>query len=179
MNQMRMSLVSSALFAAFLPTAALADAPSEGAGVGIFTGILMGLAANPEVLALLVSFVVGGLIALLRNWWKEKTDARLQWAANAISVAYYTVNDIAIRTPNTLDDKVAKALQLFRDGMARHGYKATATEEETAKAQWQAMHGAELTAAKLAVQGAGAVASTAALAAVTALPMKGSTPGPS
>lgn len=179
MHLLRTLTLSAALFAAALPTAALAADTEASASTGVLTGILLGLASNPEVVALLVSLAVGGGIALYRSWKKDKAEEHLRWLGRATSMAYYAVNDIALRTPNKVDDKVVAALGFFRDELARRGYVPTPTEEESAKVQWSAMHGAELTAQKLAAQGAGALATSAALSAVHAVPTGASDPRPS
>ncbi|MCP3065720.1 hypothetical protein LXT21_43825 [Myxococcus sp. K38C18041901] len=153
--------------------AALADTGATAGGLA--GGILLGILTNPDVLVLVASLVVGGGVALVRAIWKDKAEERLRSVGYVINLAYYAVNDMALRTANKVDDKVAEALRIFREQLALKGYVPTDREVAQAKAAWTAMHGAELTATK--VQGAaltatlGAIGSTAALApAVAAVP---------
>ncbi len=162
----RLLSVSAVLSLAAAPSAALA---ADDVATAASKGVLMALLSDPEVITLAVSALVGGGIALYRSWKKDKAETHLRWLGQATSIAYYSVNDIALRTANKIDDKVAKALGYFRDELARRGYVPTAKEEEDATARWKAMHGAELTAAKLAAEGAGAVAATAAVTAVQSI----------
>lgn len=147
-------------------TAPVALADSGSATGSVLGGILASILTNPDVLAVLAALLVGGLITLARAIWKDKAEERLRSIGNAISVAYYTVNELALRTETKIDDKVAEALRVFREQLAAKGYVPNETDLEQAKAQWTAMHGAELTAEKLAAQGAGALANQAINAAL-------------
>jgi|GEM_PF-5145598 len=144
---------------------ALADAGSTAGSVA--GGILVGILTNPDVLVLVAGFAVAGVIALARTIWKDKAEERLRTFGNAVNIAYYTINDLALRTENKVDDKVAEALRVFREHLATKGYVPTSSEEAQAKAAWTAMHGAELTAEKIASQGAGALANQAINAALS------------
>ncbi|NTX09046.1 hypothetical protein [Myxococcus sp. CA040A] len=149
-----------ALVAAVLSApVALADTGSPASSIA--GGILLSILTSPDVLVLVGGLIVGGGIALARIIWKDKAEERLRSIGNAINIAYYTINDLALRTENKVDDKVAEALRVFREHLAAKGYVPTSPEEAQAKATWTAMHGAELTAEKLAAQGAGALANQA------------------
>ncbi|NNB89930.1 hypothetical protein HRD49_03670 [Corallococcus exiguus] len=144
--------------------AALAD--SGTAAGSVVGGILASIFTSPDVLAVLAVLIVGGGIKLARAIWKDRAEERLRSIGNAISTAYYTVNELALRTENKIDDKVAEALRVFREQLAAKGYVPNEKDLAQAKAQWTAMHGAELTDEKLAAQGAGALANQAINAAL-------------
>ncbi|MBN9687140.1 MULTISPECIES: hypothetical protein [unclassified Corallococcus] len=130
------------------------------------TSILIGLLSSPEVLGLLATGIVTGIVALVRAWKKDKAEDYLKTFARAVELAYFAVNDLKSRTATTLDNKAAVALEYFRDALAAKGYTSTLDAEREAVALWKSMHGQEKTAEKLASLGAGSVGASAALDAI-------------
>lgn len=113
-----------------------------------------------KTIALVASIAVPLLVALARGFWKDKTDGRLANIQWAMGLAYNITNEIAKRTENKVDDKVAVAIGFFERALRQQGITPTAQETELARMQWQALHGQEKTAEALVAQGA--VVSTAA-----------------
>ncbi|GEL75524.1 hypothetical protein [Myxococcus virescens] len=140
---------------------------------------LLGLLASPDALGIIFSGVVLGGGWLARRVWKDKAEARLRAFAQGVEHVYFAVESFALKTTNTIDDKLALALKLLNEQMARHGYKLTAQESEDAKLRFEALHGAGKAAAKQAVQTAAELAArgiATALPTVTALTTVPQTP---
>ncbi|NVJ03094.1 hypothetical protein HV824_33980 [Myxococcus sp. AM009] len=150
--------------------AATADTGEPAVSASILSAIgtaLLGVLASPDALSVIFSGVVLGGAWLARRLWKDKAEARLRAFAQGVEHAYFAVESFAAKTANTVDDKLALALKLLNEQMARHGYALTVQEAEDAKLRIEAMHGASKAAAKQAVQTA---AQLAAQGIATALP---------
>lgn len=89
-----------------------------------------------------VGVIVGSvLLFFFRAIFKDRADAKEKLFKTAVEVAYNVVNDIAARTDNKVDDKVALGLKALKDFMALNGQSVSAVDEEKAKLLFQAMHG--------------------------------------
>lgn len=98
---------------------------------------------------LLVGSVVLPLLGLLfRSVFKDRADKAASNFSLGVQLAYQIVNEISLRTENTIDDKAALAIKYLRDFLAADGQKLTPADESKALLIFQAMHGAELKAGK-------------------------------
>ena len=89
-----------------------------------------------------IGVIVGSvLLFFFRAIFKDKAEAKEKLFKTAVEVAYNVVNDIAARTNNKVDDKVALGLKALKDFMALNGQSVSAVDEEKAKLLFQAMHG--------------------------------------
>lgn len=88
----------------------------------------------PElVIALVVSVVIPFVVKLIRS----KTTAEQQkLIGDASNVVYFVVDQIARRTPNQADDKLALGIKLLRDQLI----VKTARDEAMARAALMAIH---------------------------------------
>lgn len=102
---------------------------------------LLAFALSPTGLGLLVSGLGGILLALIRR--SQKAARYESLFKDAVAIAYDVVNDIAAKTPNKIDDKVAVGLDVLRQYLGLHGVEATPVDEAKAKLLFQAMHGSE------------------------------------
>lgn len=80
---------------------------------------------------------------LARLVFKDKAEAAEKLFAMGVKIAYGVVSDIAARTPNKIDDKVALGLKVLHDYYASHGKTPSQLEQERAKLLFSAMHGQE------------------------------------
>ena len=105
---------------------------------------------EPAVMAIWVP-VLGGLIGLfLRLYFKDKSAQAEDALRSGAVIAYHMVNNVSALTPNKVDDKIALALKMLNEYMATKGQTLTEERSEQAKMIWNAMHGAEKVAGKLA-----------------------------
>jgi hypothetical protein len=86
---------------------------------------------------------VAVLPVVARLLLKDKAEAAEKLFGAGVQVAYSVVNDIASRTTNKIDDKVAVGLKVFADYYASHGKTPSQLEEQRAKLLFSAMHGQE------------------------------------
>src|SRR5690348_7899481 len=106
---------------------------------------------NSTMLGAIATAVATIIVALVRSFARE----RHKLITKLIDAAYWATAEVAIRTPNTIDDKAAYALGVLAKMLAAEGASALAPrEEERALLQWQAMHGLEKVQAKLVAIGA-------------------------
>lgn len=90
-----------------------------------------------------IGVIVGSvLLFFFRAIFKDRAEAKERLFKTAVEVAYNVVNDIASRTDNKVDDKVALGLKALKDFMALNGQPVSPVDEEKAKLLFQAMHGA-------------------------------------
>lgn len=97
--------------------------------------------AGLTVIGALLTFVVG-LIGRdrLRKWKVNKI------VTVGVPIAYHVVNEIARRTPNKIDDKIAEGLRVLKEYLKTEGVKdSEVTEEHLAKARllFDALHAQE------------------------------------
>jgi hypothetical protein len=83
------------------------------------------------------------LLFFFRAVFKDKADAKEKLFKTGVEVAYNIVNDVAARTQNKVDDKIALGLKALKDFMALNGQSVSPVDEEKAKLLFQAMHGAK------------------------------------
>jgi hypothetical protein len=104
--------------------------------------------ALPSTEGTLISAVATGvailIVELVRRFAKEKAADRLTTISNLAHAAYIITAEVARKTPNTIDDKAAFALDVLRTAVAERGL-APLTPEETRRAEfaWRAEHSAE------------------------------------
>lgn len=90
-----------------------------------------------------IGAILGAVILyIFRNLWKENLDRKEALFKTGVEIAFNVVNDIASRTENKVDDKVALGLKALKDYLALNGQKLSTTDEEKAKILFQAMNGA-------------------------------------
>lgn len=80
---------------------------------------------------------------VMRLFFKDRAEAAEKLFAMGVEVAYNMVNDLAARTENKVDDKVALGLKFLNDFYAANGKKPSVVDEAKAKLLFAAMHGAE------------------------------------
>lgn len=95
---------------------------------------------GPAGLGALVGAV---LLFFFRAIFKDRAEAKEKLFKTGVEVAYNIVNDIAARTQNKVDDKIALGLKALKDFMALNGQSVSPVDEEKAKLLFQAMHGAK------------------------------------
>ena len=105
---------------------------------------LLAVLLTPEVLAILGPLVVGLVLKILRGIWKEKAADREKLVSFGIEIAYACVAEVAKRTQNKVDDKVAMGLDYLRKWLNANGEELRPVDEEKAKLLFQAMHAKEL-----------------------------------
>lgn len=105
---------------------------------------IVALLSSPEVLGLLTVVVLPLVLKVLRGIWKEKSDAREQMLGLGIEIAYACVTEVAKRTDNKIDDKVAMALGFLKDWLSANGEEIKPVDEAKARLLFQAMHAKEL-----------------------------------
>ena len=89
-----------------------------------------------------IGVIVGSvLLFFFRAIFKDRAEAKEKLFKTAVEVAYNVVNDIAARTDNKVDDKVALGLKALKDFMALNGQSVSAVDEEKAKLLFQEMNG--------------------------------------
>lgn len=102
----------------------------------------MGALLTPEVLSIVGSVLGSALLFLFRQIFKDKAAARELLLKTGIEVAFNVVNDLAKRTPNQVDDKVALGLKALAEYLAAHGEVLTPTDTAKAQLVFSAMNGA-------------------------------------
>jgi hypothetical protein len=108
---------------------------------------MLALFLNPTVISIL-----GTVILFFVGKWFKANQARAESNFElGVKLAYNIVSEISIRTPNTVDDKVALGLKYLRDFLDTNGQKMKASDEAKAKLLFQAMHGEEKLAEKAKV----------------------------
>jgi len=108
-----------------------------------------------------IATIVGTLASIIFGIWKL-SDLRKKQVSEAIHNGFHLVEDLAVTTDNTIDDKVAAGLKAIDDYMAAHGWRALKPDEvEQAKLGFSALNGQSKVAEK--------AASLAAAAAATAV----------
>lgn len=110
----------------------------------------MELSDLEKLVATVVGFAVPVLVGVMRQWWKDRADVRMERIRWAAGLAYNVTNEVAKFTETKVDDKVAYALGVFVQALGKAGIKPTDAEVAMAKLQWQAMHGAEKMALSIA-----------------------------
>lgn len=105
---------------------------------------MLTLLLNPTVISVLGSVI----LFLLGQWFKSSKDKAESNFTLGVKLAYNIVSEISLRTPNTVDDKVALGLKYLRDFLDTNNQKLSAADEEKAKLLFQAMHGEEKLAEK-------------------------------
>lgn len=103
-----------------------------------FLKLLLELLLKPESMAI----IVAALMFLVKMLLGEKFTRNQKLFEMGVEVAYNIVNDLAKRTPNEVDDKVALGLKALRDWFAAHGQTLTVAQADKAKLLFQAMNGA-------------------------------------
>jgi hypothetical protein len=99
---------------------------------------------------LLAPLVAAIVIEILRRVWKEKAKERIQAVSYAIHLAYAVTNEIARKTSNGVDDKVAVALRVLDKSLEAQGLRpATEQERQLARLSFDARHGEEKSARAL------------------------------
>lgn len=91
-----------------------------------------------------VSVAGAALLFLLRLIFKDRAGQAETNFQLGVNIAYQIVNEVATRTENKIDDKVAVALGYLRDFLSTKGQSLTPADEQRAKLLFQAMHGQEI-----------------------------------
>ena len=99
---------------------------------------LLELLLKPESMAIFVT----ALMFLVKMLLGEKFTRNQKLFEMGVDVAYNIVNDLAKRTPNQVDDKVALGLKALQDWFHAHGQVLSAAQSDKAKLLFQAMNGA-------------------------------------
>jgi hypothetical protein len=103
------------------------------------------LALAKDNMGFIITALLGGLALLVKDNQKQR---RANIALGAYH-AYHVVADIAARTPNKIDDKVAEGLKIVDQWMATNGWRALKSDEaESVKLQFSSLHGQEKLALK-------------------------------
>lgn len=98
------------------------------------------LPQGDTMLGAIATAVAAIIVALVRSFARE----RQQTIANLARAAYMATAEVAILTPNTIDDKAAYALGVLNEMLAAEGASSLTSREKTrAELLWKAMHGAE------------------------------------
>lgn len=96
---------------------------------------------TPEVLDLVAGIVAAAISALLGLLFRGARKAAAEKVVDfAIPIAFHVVEEIARRTENKIDDKVALGLQKLSEITRTKGVEPTAAHLERAKLVFQAMH---------------------------------------
>lgn len=98
---------------------------------------------SDEVLKLVIPGLALGVGYLLRLIFKDKAAAKSKLFEMGVGIAYNIVNDLAARSPNKVDDKVALALGFLAEYLKTNGQEMTDADAEKAKLLFAAMHGRE------------------------------------
>ena len=93
---------------------------------------------KPETIAV----AVGAVMFLVKMVLGENYAKNEALFAMGVEVAYNIVNDVAKRTPNEVDDKVAMGLKALRDYFATHNKVLSPAQVDRAKLLFQSMNGA-------------------------------------
>lgn len=74
-------------------------------------------------------------------WKQEETRKKAEeWFIQGVPVAFKVVDEIAKKTPNKVDDKIALGLKVLADFMGTHKAKLTGEQAERAKLLFHAIH---------------------------------------
>ena len=98
----------------------------------------------PEVLAILGPIVAGLVAMVLRSIFKEQAAQKEQLLSLGIEIAYACVAEVAKRTENKVDDKIALGLGYLKSWLNANGQELKPVDEVKAKLLFQAMHAKEL-----------------------------------
>jgi hypothetical protein len=98
---------------------------------------------NDSAVSVIASIIGGLVLFLVRTVWKEKADLKAKLFDIGVRVAYQVVNEVASRTENKIDDKIALGLKYLADYLSAHGLELTTQDETKAKLLFQAMHAQE------------------------------------
>lgn len=94
---------------------------------------------------LVLTLLVGGLVALYRSWRKDKAEKEIQAFDLAVKLAYDGVRNYAALYPSHKLDKAAKGLGIFSEALeAELGRKPSEAELKSAKLHFDAAHAAEV-----------------------------------
>ena len=97
---------------------------------------------NNETIMTLAGILGTALMFLLRQIFKDRAEAKADLFRFGVDLAFNVVNDIAKRTPNQVDDKIALGLDVLRKFLATHDVDLKPIDEERAKMLFSAMNGA-------------------------------------
>jgi hypothetical protein len=89
-----------------------------------------------------MAIFVTALMFLVKMLLGEKFTRNQKLFEMGVDVAYNIVNDLAKRTPNQVDDKVALGLKALQDWFKANGQTLSAAQAAKAKLLFQAMNGA-------------------------------------
>jgi hypothetical protein len=90
-----------------------------------------------------MALVATVIASVIRGIFKDRADAAEKMFQMSVEVAFNLVNDVAKRTDNKLDDKVALGLQFLHDYYASQGMpEPTPAQIERAKLLFSALNGA-------------------------------------
>jgi hypothetical protein len=106
--------------------------------VDIIVKLLVSWLTKPEAMSIIVGVIMFFVKSLLKDKY-EKNEAVFE---KAVDVAFNMVNDMAKRTDNKIDDKVAEGLAALQAYLKSHGQDATTAQLERAKLLFSAMNGA-------------------------------------
>lgn len=102
--------------------------------------LIVAVLGGPTGIGVLIGSI---LLFFFRAIFKDRAEAKEKLFKTGVEVAYNIVNDIAARTDNKIDDKVALGLKALKDFMSLNGQAVSPVDEEKAKLLFQAMHGAK------------------------------------
>lgn len=113
----------------------------------MFRHMLLGaLEFNDATISMVVTILATLIVAVWRMLKKDKqaeVDQTLKLFHQGVAVAYNVVNNLASKTENKIDDKVALALLELEKFLAPFDIELTPELKERAKQLFNAMHGAE------------------------------------
>lgn len=93
---------------------------------------------TPENIGTLLGVVLFTALGLFVKAQKKAAIDKI--IDTAIPIAFNVVNEIARRTPNTIDDKVAAGLKVLADYVATHNLELKPEHEARAKMVFSALH---------------------------------------
>lgn len=96
-----------------------------------------------------IASVVVTVLGIVFTFWKL-ADRRKEQVATAAFHAFHLVNDLALTTENTVDDKVAAGLRAANEYMLANRWRTLRPEEtDVAKLKFSSMNGAEKSEEKI------------------------------
>jgi hypothetical protein len=105
---------------------------------------LLSLLLSPAFLATLGPVVAGVIGMIVRKLFKDQAARKQELLRAGVEIAYACVTEVAKRTQNKVDDKVAMALGYLKDWLNANGEQLKPVDETKAKLLFQAMHASEL-----------------------------------
>ena len=96
---------------------------------------------SPQVVTVIGSLLAAAMTSFFHAWFKEKSGKAESNFLLGVQIAYLAVNEVAKRTPNEVDDKVALGLRILGEHLAKSNQALSAADAERAKALFSAMHG--------------------------------------